>query len=146
MAYTRVNWEDLPSTNTPINATNLNKMDKGIEDNSFESSSNANGRYIKFADGTMICYGTGSVQLASGVGYELIAFPASFVSTSVNTDIVILGTVITLDGSSSLTVREMIINCRANSNSNFYAYIKHSTSASTSYLVGFNYIAIGRWK
>ena len=33
MAYTRVNWEDLPSTDTPINATNLNKMDKGIKDN-----------------------------------------------------------------------------------------------------------------
>ena len=32
MAYTRVNWEDLPSTNTPINATNLNKMDEGIYD------------------------------------------------------------------------------------------------------------------
>lgn len=32
MAYTRVNWEDLPSTNTPRNATNLNKMDKGIKD------------------------------------------------------------------------------------------------------------------
>ena len=30
--YTRVNWEDLPSTNTPINATNLNKMDEGIKD------------------------------------------------------------------------------------------------------------------
>ena len=33
MAYTRVNWEDLPSTNTPRNATNLNKMDVGIKDN-----------------------------------------------------------------------------------------------------------------
>lgn len=30
MAYNRVNWENLPSTNTPINATNLNKMDAGI--------------------------------------------------------------------------------------------------------------------
>lgn len=30
MAYTRVNWENLPSTNTPINADNLNKMDAGI--------------------------------------------------------------------------------------------------------------------
>lgn len=30
MAYTRVNWENLPSTNTPLNATNLNKMDVGI--------------------------------------------------------------------------------------------------------------------
>ncbi len=33
MAYTRVNWEDLPSTNTPRNATNLNNMDAGIKEN-----------------------------------------------------------------------------------------------------------------
>lgn len=31
-SYSRVNWEDSPSTNTPINAENLNKMDKGISD------------------------------------------------------------------------------------------------------------------
>lgn len=30
MAYTRINWENTPSTATPRNATNLNKMDKGI--------------------------------------------------------------------------------------------------------------------
>ena len=30
MAYKRVNWENLPSTNTPVNADNLNKMDAGI--------------------------------------------------------------------------------------------------------------------
>lgn len=30
MAYERVNWENLPSKNTPINQTNLNKMDVGI--------------------------------------------------------------------------------------------------------------------
>lgn len=30
MAYTRVNWENLPSKNTPVNADNLNKMDEGI--------------------------------------------------------------------------------------------------------------------
>ena len=30
MAHTRVNWENLPSKNTPVNATNLNKMDEGI--------------------------------------------------------------------------------------------------------------------
>lgn len=33
MPYTRVNWENLPSTNTPVNATNLNKMDLGIKEN-----------------------------------------------------------------------------------------------------------------
>ncbi len=30
VVYNRVNWEDLPSTDTPINATNLNKMDLGV--------------------------------------------------------------------------------------------------------------------
>lgn len=30
MAYTKINWEDLPNTTTPINATNLGHMDDGI--------------------------------------------------------------------------------------------------------------------
>ena len=33
MAYTRVNWENYPSTNTPINEDNLNNMDNGIYQN-----------------------------------------------------------------------------------------------------------------
>jgi len=32
MSYTRVNWQNAPSTATPVNAENLNKMDKGIAD------------------------------------------------------------------------------------------------------------------
>lgn len=31
MAYTKTNWENLPSTNTPINATNLNKIENQLE-------------------------------------------------------------------------------------------------------------------
>ena len=38
VSYTRVNWEDSPSTNTPINAANLNVMDKGISDCALEIS------------------------------------------------------------------------------------------------------------
>ena len=30
--YTKVNFQNYPSTSTPLNATNLNKMDKGIDD------------------------------------------------------------------------------------------------------------------
>lgn len=30
MAYNRVNWKDLPSTQTPLTAENLNRMDEGI--------------------------------------------------------------------------------------------------------------------
>lgn len=32
LTYAAVEWEDSPSTNTPINATNLKKMEKGIKD------------------------------------------------------------------------------------------------------------------
>lgn len=32
VTYNRVNWKDSPDADTPINATNLNKMDKGIAD------------------------------------------------------------------------------------------------------------------
>lgn len=32
LIYNRVSWEDAPSENTPIDAENLNKMDKGIAD------------------------------------------------------------------------------------------------------------------
>lgn len=34
MAYTRTTWENEPSENTPINASNLNKIEQGIYDNS----------------------------------------------------------------------------------------------------------------
>lgn len=38
MAYTKINWENSPSTNTPINATNLNKMDTQIKQNADDIS------------------------------------------------------------------------------------------------------------
>lgn len=30
--YNRINWEDIPSTNTPLNAENLNKMDSALDE------------------------------------------------------------------------------------------------------------------
>lgn len=41
MAYTRVNWQDLPSTTTPINATNLNKMDSALKEHDEKLLGNA---------------------------------------------------------------------------------------------------------
>ena len=54
MAYTKTEWvnDSVPA----INASDLNKIEQGIYDNAFESGSNANGDYIKFNDGTLICY------------------------------------------------------------------------------------------
>ena len=32
MAYSKTNWQDLPSTTTPLNATNLNKIENKLQD------------------------------------------------------------------------------------------------------------------
>ena len=37
MAYNKTNWENAPSTNTPINANNLNKIEEGIYQNSLKA-------------------------------------------------------------------------------------------------------------
>lgn len=47
MAYTRINWQDLPSTSTPRNATNLNKMDSAIKDHDDKLSGNTSMGSIK---------------------------------------------------------------------------------------------------
>lgn len=72
-------WENLPSTNTPLNATNLNKIT--------DSGSNANGNYIKFQDGTLIQWNdlrdsTIAVDSAYGSLYQAVktvTFPIPFV-------------------------------------------------------------------
>jgi len=63
VSYDRVNWADYPATTTPVNATNLNKMDKGIADltrevNSVESSVSGLNSSLTASDGTEFefCY------------------------------------------------------------------------------------------
>ena len=40
MAYVKTIWENLPSESTPINASNLNKIEQGIYDNSINIETN----------------------------------------------------------------------------------------------------------
>lgn len=73
-------WENLPSTNTPLNATNLNKIT--------DSGSNTNGHWIKFQDGTLIQWKSEEVTdqaignqyggTAIYFGTRLITFPIEF--------------------------------------------------------------------
>lgn len=54
----KITFENLPSTNTPLNASNLNTLQDNVEtaiNSVVESGSNTNGTYVKFEDGTMIC-------------------------------------------------------------------------------------------
>lgn len=71
---TKINFTNLPDTSTPINATNMNQLQINVENainatqisleneitalpgEIIESGSNANGEYIKFSNGKMICY------------------------------------------------------------------------------------------
>lgn len=82
MAYTKTNW----TNTTPINTTNLNNIENGISANNIsignlsnlttpttdtlvgainsivESGSNNNGKWTKFADGTIIQWGQYTIQ------------------------------------------------------------------------------------
>ena len=143
MAYTRVNWEDLPSTDTPINATNLNKMDEGIYNNSFESGSNANGSYIKFNDGTLICakhisgstpcniawgslYETSSINLGS---YAMNFISAPYVSITPN-----------------MTAGALFEGVRNVTASSFGQVWLVRTTSNDNLSYGIDCIAIGKWK
>lgn len=57
MPYTKVNWEDYPSTATPLNATNLDKMDSGIKnlDDVYESLKKPanNGKLVYVHEGAL---------------------------------------------------------------------------------------------
>lgn len=90
---TKINFQNLPDTTTPVNADNLNDLQDNVEtaiSGIVESGSNANGYYIKFADGTMICIGRRETDVitwtADGSAYiagvfSFSNFPQTFYST-----------------------------------------------------------------
>lgn len=132
-----MNWENLPSTNTPLNATNLQKIT--------DSGSNANGNYVKFQDGTMVQWNDLEVddQAIDGSygslyqGTRDIALPQAFK----NTHYVALctqflwgtgaswGSVVQRNTNSAFTIRG-------------YDYFSRPTGTRT-YI---SWIAIGKWK
>lgn len=70
MAYTKTNWQNLPNTTTPINATNLNKIEDGIYNildavypvGSIYMSVNSTNPGTLFG-GTWVAWGTGRVPV-----------------------------------------------------------------------------------
>lgn len=148
MSYTKTNWVD---GTTPLSASNMNKIENQLETNTndiagiIESGSNANGNWIKYADGTMICYKkveiTGlNINSAWGSLYEnsssisLGNFPQTFVDVPT----------ITVDKTSGtgcwIQVNENITSSYAGD-----CYVVSATSRSGAN-INFEIIAIGRWK
>lgn len=57
----KIDFQNYPNTTTPVDADNLNDLQDNVEEainEIVESNSNINGNYIKYVDGTMICYKT----------------------------------------------------------------------------------------
>lgn len=145
MAYTRVNWENLPSTNTPVNATNLNKMDAGIA-NAVEKSgdtmtgvlnfNNTNSYEAIIKDRTInnINYkaklgvgGNGSVRLELNEGSS-----TSGTSLEVRTNGLYNG----LSGQKLLEIKTKTIN---NAPVNNYGNVDLGLSASSAMVLGVNF-------
>ena len=141
MAY--INYQNLPSTSTPLNATNLNSMQVA------ESGSNTNGKYIKFADGTLICWHnivvtsipttttTGSLYCSNSIT-PFPSFPVSFVG-----DNPILSLQGESDGDSNLW---WIVKSQNNSTTAVRGIRIYSATSITISNARLEYMAIGRWK
>lgn len=113
---------------------------------SFSSGSNENGSWLKYPDGTMICYwqsgvpggGTGSFSVkANAVTSVTLQFPETFSSEPVVMPIL-------MSGSSSATVGYISVSSWSVTTTQFQFrfYSKDSTSREPNY----GYMAIGRWK
>ncbi|RLD75030.1 MAG: hypothetical protein DRJ15_17575 [Bacteroidetes bacterium] len=103
-----------------------------------ESGSNANGSWVKFADGTMICSHTGSLLTTDSTGTvwlyasEVFVFPVSFVDIPVVSG-----------GSNIVSQFTQYSGAQTISETNFTAYLLGESLTSQGRV---SYHAIGRWK
>lgn len=140
-----IEFKDLPDTSTPLTADNLNNNFNECY-NIVESGENANGRYIKYSDGTMICYKkidcTGlSLPNEWGAGwyYTIVQggdFPQAFIETP---------TINCWFGNTSVGCIVMNYGAASSSTTGNFLLLKvgsHGTLTS-----GYVYVtAIGKWK
>ena len=113
--YERINWEDHPSTKTPINANNLNKMDEAIDkldDRVTELNGNleqsTEGRFV-LPNGLKICWGmTTPTYVSAYACQELVRFPIEFT----NAPKIIAAKILKEEGYSNGTV-DLSVQCSA---------------------------------
>lgn len=97
MSYTKTTWENLPSTNTPINATNLNKIENelvriqrdiitiNITSNvtistTGETALNLSNTYLKLGD--KLSLENGKVKIGTGVSKVLISAQCAVITAN----------------------------------------------------------------
>lgn len=148
----KINFVNLPSTNTPMNAENLNQMQDNVENainGIIESGSNENGSWIKWADGTMIITQefsrTVSINVQSGVMYycslhDIPAYPVSFTKVD--------STNVTVYNNNILTANPYCNSKTSGSHLNQCCtrILVYAPEILPDETILFNVIAIGRWK
>ena len=124
---------------TPLNDLLNNKV-------LYESGSNENGSYVKFPDGTMICYwqsgvpgsGDGGFTVAaSAVTTNTLTFPETFSSEPVVMPIL-------MSGSSSANIGYISVSPWYVTTTQFQ--IRFYNKDTSARVPNYGYIAIGRWK
>lgn len=124
---------DILGSNFKFNGKNVSVIE--------EQGTNANGTYIKYRDGTMICWfnraGTYAINQAWGSmfysPYQAITFPASFVGLPI------------VQAQNTNSVGEGIFVVVGATANNFTGYVLRPTSGQSGTYVTY-YMAIGRWK
>lgn len=144
----KINFEDLPSTKTPIDSTNLNLLQTNVENainGVVESGTNSNGNYIKYADGTMICFQPKVFSVSDyeqwGVFYRKVlsnpfTFPVPFTTFPT----------VTFSGRNTSSSQLVNIIDGAVIDQNGVNSIQLFRPNNSSGETVINYIAIGKWK
>lgn len=128
----------------PTIETNVNELNEKV-DSIIESGSNENGNYIKYSDGTMICYGHVDKKLSGMAAWgslynldmtDVLSYPQNFITLPiVNMNII-------SDGAGS--VAGWIANITTTNDGITKAtFVRPTTSL---YEIRMAYIAIGKWK
>lgn len=144
MSYTPTTWKN--DKTTPINSTNLNKMEQGIKEAHDAMPTEGTG-YVKYPNGTLVCYGRknigtvaittawGGLYTHGSAGIALDNFPVPFVSTPVVTK-----TISGASGACSL----LYSGTPSTTNPGNVGLMRGTDGTLNS--VTIDYVAVGRWK
>ena len=105
--------------------------------NAIESGSNSNGTYVKYPDGTMICFGsfaTGSCPPGQIIGTQSKNYPVAFVGVPV----------MTLLARADTTTGTALAYLGSNTSGAWWGYAQNNTD--TARAISIHWTAIGRWK
>ena len=141
----KINFEDLPSTDTPIDSANLNLLQTNVE-NAINEVAESGSNYVKFKSGIMVVYG--SIEADAnfttwGSAYQQELSGGYFAVPFIETPFLVLASTINVDN----TYNYASFAGTFGTTKSITGIIKlmRPVAASTG-KVKVNYMAVGKWK